>query len=149
MAELEPDNAFWRFSLAFYATPGVAPACLALQDREGLDVNLVLFCCWVGVALDRAVLAEAEALVAEWRTEVVQKLRAVRRWLKPLPEAAGLRAAVAAQELAAEQHQQAMLHRWAMARWPDAGAVPGRHAAANLALLTTAPEAGVLVAALG
>ena len=34
-------EAFWRFSLAFYAVPGVAGALIALQDRDGLDVNLL------------------------------------------------------------------------------------------------------------
>ncbi len=135
-------TAFWRFSLEFYAQPGVMPACLALQDQHGLDVNLALFCCWVGEPLDAAALAEAEALVREWRTQVVQPLRAVRRWLKQRDDA--LRRAVAAQELAAEQRQQALLFGWATARWPAAGATPGRHAAANLALLSAAPEATAL-----
>ena len=31
---------------ALYAQPGVADACLKLQDEFGLDVNLVLFCIW-------------------------------------------------------------------------------------------------------
>jgi uncharacterized protein (TIGR02444 family) len=131
-------TAFWRFSLEFYARPGVMPACLALQDQHGVDVNLALLCCWIGEALDAAALAEADARVAEWRAEVVQPLRAVRRWLKGRDDA--LRADVAAQELAAEQREQAMLFTWAVARWPAAGAVPGRHVAANLALLGEAPE---------
>lgn len=131
-------NAFWDFSVAFYARPGVMPTCLALQDAHGVDVNLALFCCWLGEALDAGALAEAETLVCDWRREVVQPLRAVRRWLKGRDDA--LRADVAAQELAAEQRQQAMLHAWAVARWPAAGAVPGRHAADNLALLGEAPE---------
>jgi uncharacterized protein (TIGR02444 family) len=135
-------NPFWEFSLAFYAEPGVAPACLAMQDRDGVDVNLALFCCWVSVALDAAALAEAEALVRDWGDNVVRPLRAVRRWLKGRDEA--LRAQVAEQELAAEQRQQAMLYQWAATRWAAAGAQPGAHAVANLALLTTAPEASVL-----
>jgi uncharacterized protein (TIGR02444 family) len=130
-------NAFWDFSVAFYARPGVMPASLALQDQHGVDVNLALFCCWIGEKLDAAALAEADARVAEWRAEVVQPLRAVRRWLKGRDDA--LRAAVAAQELAAEQREQAMLFAWAVARWATAGAAPGRHAAANLALLGEAP----------
>jgi uncharacterized protein (TIGR02444 family) len=40
-AGLPGVNPFWEFSLAFYAEPGVAPACLAMQDLEGVDVNLV------------------------------------------------------------------------------------------------------------
>ena len=135
-------NAFWAFSLDFYAQPGAMPACLALQDRHGVDVNLALLCCWLGEPLDAAALAEADALVAEWRTQVVQPLRAVRRWLKGRDDA--LRTEVAAQELAAEQREQGVLYAWAMARWPAAGAAPGRHAAANLALLSAAPEATAL-----
>jgi hypothetical protein len=44
----EPPS--WRFSLAFYAAPGVARALMALQDRDGLDVNLMLFALWIGVS---------------------------------------------------------------------------------------------------
>ena len=42
------DSAFWRFSLELYARDGVPAACLALQDREGADVNLVLLALWLG-----------------------------------------------------------------------------------------------------
>ena len=41
-------NPFWRFSLRTYRAPGVQEACLALQDRCGADVNLLLFCGWTG-----------------------------------------------------------------------------------------------------
>ena len=44
------DEAFWRFSLAFYERPGVADALIALQDCDGFDVNLVLFALWLGVS---------------------------------------------------------------------------------------------------
>jgi uncharacterized protein (TIGR02444 family) len=44
------NEAFWRFSLAFYERPGVADALIALQDREGFDVNLVLFALWLGIS---------------------------------------------------------------------------------------------------
>src|SRR5258707_12890741 len=55
------DEVFWRFSLAFYERPGVADALVALQDRDGFDVNLVLFVLWLGISghrpLDGDVLA--------------------------------------------------------------------------------------------
>jgi hypothetical protein len=90
-------------------------------------------------------------LVAAWRTEVVAPLRAVRRAMKLSPllveaPVGALRQAVAAQELAAEQLQQAMLHRWAMARWPLVTPGDAGLAGANLALLTAAPEVAVLSA---
>src|SRR6516162_7809580 len=62
-AEPSPGEAFWRFSLTFYALPRVAPALLALQDLEGLDVNLMLFALWLGISgrhpLDSGALAVA------------------------------------------------------------------------------------------
>ena len=76
---------FWSFSLQLYGKPGVAEACIALQDGLGLDVNLLLFCCWHGHALrklDEAGLRQAIATVESWQSEVVKPLRAVRRRLK-------------------------------------------------------------------
>ncbi|MBV1798875.1 TIGR02444 family protein [Siccirubricoccus sp. G192] len=159
---LQPENAFWHFSLAVYAAPGVQDACLALQDRFGLDVNLALFCAWAGagrgMALAPADVAEAAALVQDWREEVVAPLRNLRRRLKPRPEAPvkALRQRVAALELEAEQLQQAMLFRMAagwLAAAPSRGlALRNLHAllawsgagegtAAATALLATAAEA--------
>lgn len=40
------ESPLWAFSLLHYAKPGVPTACLALQDRAGLDVNVALACLW-------------------------------------------------------------------------------------------------------
>ena len=117
---LESDNPFWRFSLAVYPIPGVAPECLALQDTQGVDVNVLLFCAWLGsaqcIVLTEEDLATIDAAVRPWRDAVVEPLRAVRRTVKTMPEAtqddvAALRRDVAALELRAEQTEQAMLYR--------------------------------------
>src|SRR6202000_1576818 len=42
------ESRFWTFSLAVYADPAVQRECLALQDDHGVDVNLLLFCAFVG-----------------------------------------------------------------------------------------------------
>jgi uncharacterized protein (TIGR02444 family) len=55
---------FWRFSLAFYARPGMADALIGLQDRAGLDVNLMLFALWRG-ALHGQRLHASEMRAAE------------------------------------------------------------------------------------
>ncbi|MBV9015639.1 MAG: TIGR02444 family protein [Alphaproteobacteria bacterium] len=108
-------EAFWRFSLVFYACPGVAEALIALQDRAQLDVNLILFALWHGVVhghrLEEAELRAAEAAAAPLHREVVTPLRALRRGLKPSsdPDIQGLRRRVAALELAAERHAQSRL----------------------------------------
>jgi uncharacterized protein (TIGR02444 family) len=77
---------FWRFSVAIYAKPGVAPACLVLQDQFGRDVNVALFCCWLGASgrglLSRDTLDAADRAVAPWRHQVVEPLRGARRAIK-------------------------------------------------------------------
>jgi uncharacterized protein (TIGR02444 family) len=123
------DDAFWRFSLAFYALPGVAEAVLALQDQGGYDVNLILFAVWLGLAgygrLDRDRLAAAERAIHSLRTEVVAPLRALRRRLKPSREGdiQRLREEIAGLELAAERAVQQRLEARAgpPARPADAG----------------------------
>ncbi len=115
-ASLSPEGEeFWRFSIAFYARPGVEKALLALQDERGLDVDLVLYALWLGAsgrgALDRERLAQAEKRVAEWREEVVKPLRALRRRLGASfePDLRPLYEGVKAQELAAEKVEQMRL----------------------------------------
>ena len=121
MRQQKPDTlkvsgeAFWRFSLAFYTHPGVAEALIALQDRGGFDVNLMLFALWRGAVhrhcLDEAELREAEAAVALLHRDVVTPLRALRRRLKSSsePDIQALRRRVAALELAAERQAQSRL----------------------------------------
>lgn len=67
-------------------------ACLHLQDRHDLDVNLVLFAAFVGAErrerLTPSNLAAARELVDTWHREVVRPLRAVRKRLKTGPSPA-------------------------------------------------------------
>ena len=80
---------FKRFALALYGSEGVADACLHLQNRHELDVNLVLFAAFVGAErrqrLTASSLEAARARVDAWHREVVRPLRAVRRRLKTGP----------------------------------------------------------------
>jgi uncharacterized protein (TIGR02444 family) len=81
----EPSNPFWDFSLALYGRPGVAPALLGLQDRRGADVNLLLYCCWMGSGgqlLTQVDLARARDAGLVWQQEIVHPIRAARRRLK-------------------------------------------------------------------
>jgi uncharacterized protein (TIGR02444 family) len=111
---------FWNFSLELYAGEGVAAACLDLQERRGCDVNVLLFCCWLGASgrptltADRlrAILKASDA----WQAEVVRPLRQMRRllkdrpWQQALPETVdAVRRRVADAELAAEHAQQLAL----------------------------------------
>ncbi|MBI2748346.1 MAG: TIGR02444 family protein [Burkholderiales bacterium] len=64
---------FWRFSLRTYRAPGVAKACLALQNSCGADVNLLLYGCWLGRSgrrMNAAATRRALAAAARWQSEV-------------------------------------------------------------------------------
>ncbi|MEW5423248.1 TIGR02444 family protein [Amorphus sp. 3PC139-8] len=81
-----PDHPFWTFSLETYGKPGVSDACLELQDRLVVDVNLLLFCLWCAKA-GRATFGEAEMAallgqVEDWHENVVKPLRKARRRMK-------------------------------------------------------------------
>jgi uncharacterized protein (TIGR02444 family) len=111
---------FWNFSLELYAGEGVAEACLDLQERRGCDVNILLFCCWLGASGRPTVSAERLRAILKvsdvWQAEIVRPLRQVRRllkdkpWIEVLPETVdAARRRVADAELAAEHAEQLKL----------------------------------------
>ena len=110
-------NPFWDFSLAVWGREAVEPACLALQARHGIDVNILLFCGWAGRRgrnLDAADLGRLIDAARPWREAAVLPLRALRIWLKtqavaPNEPAEALRQRIKACELEAEAIQQALL----------------------------------------
>ena len=109
------ESALWKFSLRFYAQPGVAPACIELQDTAGVDVNLLfllIFFADCEISLTRDDVARIDAAIAPWRNEVVRPLRTVRRALKTdlgVGGAENLRAEVKRIELESERLQQEAL----------------------------------------
>jgi uncharacterized protein (TIGR02444 family) len=114
----DQGSPFWRFSLRFYRQPGVADACIALQDGCGVDVNTLLFLLWLAAARRFVSPGVAQAVCAKatpWRDDVVAPLRAVRRRLKDgsaLVErgaAERFRTAIKAIELESERLQQEAL----------------------------------------
>ena len=133
---------FWEFSLRVYGCEGVAEACLALQDESGADVNMVLYCCWVGAsgggALDARLLRRAAEMVAPWQGGVVGALRAARRRLKrgfegiARERTEALRKSIAAIEIEAERAEQILLAEAFPPPRHDGG-TPGQRAAAAAA----------------
>lgn len=116
--DVDPESAdagrdeLQRFALAVYAGDGVPSACLLLQTRIDLDVNLILFAAYVGamrgMAVTDANLMAARRRVQDWHLEVVRPLRSVRQRLKsgpspaPSPATTELRARLQEIELASE-----------------------------------------------
>lgn len=89
-AELEAES--WAFALAVYARPGVAEACLALQNEARVDVMLLLMTAFAAVR-HRILLTPDEIRTLDeacrpWREQVVRRLRAIRTELKARPQPA-------------------------------------------------------------
>jgi len=115
-----PPCPFWDFSLQAYGSDGVAPACLKLQERHGIDVNMLLYCVWaghIGNRLHQEHVAILAAAVGEWHGTVVRSLRRARKRMKtpmdgqpPSPLSLDLRARVQKLEIDAEHIEQLRLH---------------------------------------
>jgi uncharacterized protein (TIGR02444 family) len=111
---------FWWFSLRLYGERDFAGACLALQDRHGVDVNVLLFLLWAaqnGRRIEEEGVGAILAAVDAWHRSVVAPLRTARRYLRTPPAdvqagpAAALRQRIQEAELEAERLQQEMLYR--------------------------------------
>jgi uncharacterized protein (TIGR02444 family) len=134
---------FWHFSLGLYRAPGVADACIRLQDEAGVDVNLLFFLLWNASLKRQLSSAEVQAVdgrVAGWRQAAVIPLREIRRALKSAagliePGAAELfRTRVKGLELEAERLQQETLFGLAQSAALGESAVSAKAAArANFA----------------
>jgi uncharacterized protein (TIGR02444 family) len=119
MSEPASKSPFWQFSIKFYAVPGLADACIALQDQAKVDVNILFYLLWnatQGRAFNAADITEIEHRIGPWRDMAVVPIRDIRRALKSpppvmAPEAAeGLRTRIKAVELEAERLQQEALY---------------------------------------
>jgi uncharacterized protein (TIGR02444 family) len=110
---------FWSFSLKLYARPGISECLIDLQDRFGLNANVMLFCCWCGVSgrppVDEPLLREAIAQTDVWQSAVVQRLRSLRREMKngidgvPLRDSNPVREEIKRLEIECERIEQIRL----------------------------------------
>lgn len=137
----QPDSPFWRFSLRFYALPGVAPACLALQDEAGVDVNLLLFLLFLASErrpVSPADIRRLDSTIAAWRDSVVKPLRALRRRLKggaegiPAGASERFRDQIKRAELEAERIEQETLQGFATSFPSESAAEPDSIARRNV-----------------
>ncbi|TAM02436.1 MAG: TIGR02444 family protein, partial [Pusillimonas sp.] len=110
-------DALWQYTLAAYKREGVPATCLALQDRYGLDVNVLFLCLFAGARgheLPTHEFALIDDIVAPWKEGVIHPLRSVRRLLKARipssPELVGtLYRNVLTSEIKAEEHEHYLI----------------------------------------
>jgi uncharacterized protein (TIGR02444 family) len=114
-------ESFWDFSVRTYRTTGVPDACLSPQNDYGADVNMLLYCCWIGPhagQFDAQLFAQATRFSTQWADNVVKPLRCARTWMKhtgcltdPVATEAcmDLRDKIKSVEFAAEKLQQETL----------------------------------------
>jgi uncharacterized protein (TIGR02444 family) len=102
----------WEFMLQFYALPGIAPACLRLQDVCGVDIPLflaTLYAAASGVDLNGDRIRKVDQNCAKWRSTVVSPLRSIRiemkssPWMVLDPRVSSLREKIKSLELAVER----------------------------------------------
>ena len=142
-----PHSELWDFTNQVYGRDGVSAACIDLQDRHGLDVNILLMCCWIGASgrgeLTPGDIAGADASVNMWQAEVTGALRHIRRRMKsgaggelvPADLAAALRKRVLDVEIDGEHIAQLALEATIARAVDDTRAAESRatDAAVNLA----------------
>ena len=114
---------FWSFSLETYGRPEIGSACLKLQEKLGVDVNLLLLCVWWSAQprpdLDRETFGNIVERADAWHREVVLVMRAARRACKAgaasltADEAKGLHRHVLASEIECEHGEQLIIARTA------------------------------------
>lgn len=111
-----PSTSLWEFSSTIYRKPGIEKALLSLQQRFGIDVNLLLMCCWAAryhhQRVTPAGMAELVEQARTWQSDVVRPLRLLRNRLKAgstgisRVDARALRSKVLALEIEAEHAEQ-------------------------------------------
>ena len=115
---MEQVDSFWDFAAGTYRKPGVARACLSLQEQHGVDVNVLLYCCWYGYTrgtMDGPAMERILSFAEPWAENVVRPLRAARTWMKTIgcteayiagEDCMGLREKIKRAELKAEHLQE-------------------------------------------
>ena len=107
------NETFWDYSIQTYEK--LSSPFIFLQDHAGLDVNLLLFCCWVGqagrVLSDKQIILLCEKVLPV-RDNLIIPLRKARKFAKTLgviSDAEHLKNNILLIELEAERVEQAIL----------------------------------------
>lgn len=111
-----PCHPFWKFSIKIYSQPEIEKTLLVLQQERGLNINILLFCCWYSFSdqgkLGRGQLKKMLLNIQPWHERIVLPLRRIRQQLKSQLHhswVAGVRKEICEHELFAEQVEQYIL----------------------------------------
>ena len=111
---LNADLTLWDFSIAFYAKPEIQSASLTLQDQYGVNVPLLLCCCWASSRygiLPLPLLIDLQQYTEAYSNLAIKPLRDLRtamknshdtQWPTTASEWQGLRESIKKIELASE-----------------------------------------------
>ena len=102
------ENPLWSYALSAWGKAGVENTCCALQDDYNLNVNFLLYCCWMAtlsIKISEPELLQQVKELRYWDHEVVLPLRQARRALGKIrsTEVNVLKEKVKACELDAEE----------------------------------------------
>lgn len=79
-----PKSEFWNYSSQIWTLPDVEAVCLDLQNDYNLNVNILLFCCWVGdrnFKLNDDDLQTLLDVIQPWQT-IIEPLRDSRKMMQ-------------------------------------------------------------------
>ena len=133
MLQGEHAQSLWAFSLAFYSVESVSPLLIEWQDRNGIDVNVVLSLSWHagrGLQLNEPALDALIRAGEPWRAHVIAPVRNARRAIKTIagldamPDAMALRERLLTLELDLERAAQERLQAASDVWLPPQAAVP-------------------------
>ena len=116
------ENNFWSYSKMHYARPGVSAYCLQCQNIYGGNVNILLFCSWLGyrsIEISIQDLVEACGEIEQWDLSVVKPLRKVRKHIAESVIATSKENIIVTLkklELTSEKIEQDVLYRWALSQ---------------------------------
>lgn len=111
-----PSSEFWRYSLRLYGHENVKDACLNLQSRYDININILLFICYLAqTGRGQISKHELQTIIDElqpWHQGITQGLRNLRQLLKHIKDkdwANDLRKEILEDELTSEQLEQLLI----------------------------------------
>jgi uncharacterized protein (TIGR02444 family) len=77
------EDSFWSYSQIQYTQPDVEEYCLELQNTYRGNVNILLFCSWLGycgIKISTKDVILAIRTIKDWDLNIVQSLRRARKY---------------------------------------------------------------------